>query len=73
MVLMTNTTEYTVATALNFDMQSWRYTVSRAGRTLDTRFGYATRSEADGAAHAWLRNFLAVTLPEIKRLIAEAA
>ncbi len=41
------------------DRGSWRYTVrGRKGHILDTRYGYESRSEAEGAAHSWLRAYL---------------
>ena len=54
-----NATNYTVSTWITADQSSWAYTVrGRKGVTLATSYGFKTRSEADGAAHAWLRAYL---------------
>jgi hypothetical protein len=50
---------YTVS-VIPTESEGWRYAVkSDRGGTLDTRGGYQTRGEAEGAAHAWLRRFIA--------------
>lgn len=54
------TTHYTISTYLTDEQKSWAYIVrGPKGLILDTRCGYATRSEAEGSAHMWLRSFLA--------------
>jgi hypothetical protein len=57
------TSHYYVET-IPTETEGWRYVI-RSGRpgakrrlVIDTRAGYQTRSEAEGAAHAYLRRFL---------------